>query len=64
MKNAHKLKRFKLGLEKFIFLNNDLTFAERSCEKHLRDERNRLNGSLNHSVYIYKSLLLRIALIR
>ena len=49
MKNAHKLKGFKLGLEKFIFLNNDLTFAERSCEKHLRDERNRLNASLSHS---------------
>ncbi len=24
-------------------------FAERSCEKHLRDERNKLNGSLSHS---------------
>ena len=44
MKNANKLKGFKLGLEKFIFLNNDLTFPEGSCEKHLRDEQNTING--------------------
>ena len=45
MKNAHKLKGFKLANQKNIFLNNDLTFSERASEKALRDERNKLNNS-------------------
>jgi hypothetical protein len=45
MKNASKLKDFKLE-NRFIYLNNDLTFAERALEKVKREERDKLNASL------------------
>lgn len=44
IRNSSKLKTYE---KHKVFINNDLTESERSVEKNLRDERNRLNGQLN-----------------